>query len=205
MLVGVPLAGGISAVVVGGATGVALLDEARDRLAAIQPSDTLEDLAFAVADALAATGLVAAGLDSRAVRVIPQSDGYYRCLLEGASDADARLFAEALEQLVEPLWDPRWIIARRVEAAPSTLGGTVLLLASRALPGARGTRVWHAVPTVLARRKDRVAAFEAAWSRWVSRGAHALPVDDPRAQAILALRLGDDPFRVETQLRELWS
>jgi hypothetical protein len=45
----------------------------------------------------------------------------------------------------------------------------------------------------------------AAWSRWVSRGAHALPVDDPRAQAILALRLGDDPVRVETQLRTLWS
>jgi hypothetical protein len=61
------------------------------------------------------------------------------------------------------------------------------------------------VPAIIARDRDRVAAFEAAWSRWVSPGARALPVSDPRAEAVLASRLGDDPFRTETQLRTLWT
>jgi hypothetical protein len=61
------------------------------------------------------------------------------------------------------------------------------------------------VSLALAGRKDRVAAFETAWSSWVSPGARAIAARDPRAEAVLALRTGDDPSRVETQLRTLWT
>ena len=206
LALGAPVVGALGALGIAGAATGATLAGLRDRLSRLAPSDTLEDMGRAVADALAATGLTAPGMGAPAVRVAPQPDGYYRCYLEGSSYEDARRFAVALEQLVVPLWDPRWLIPRRVDEPPASLTGTAAVLLRRALPGRRGSpEVWHAVPDVLASRKDRVAAFEAAWSRWVSPGARALRADDPRAEVVLAVRLGDDPFRVETQLRTLWT
>ncbi len=102
--------------------------------------------------------------------------------------------------------DPRWIIARRVDQPPTTDIGTLGLLARRSFGRlARGAEIWHAMPDILARRQEHVAAFEDAWRERVSPGARALRATDPRAQAVLALRLGDDPFRTETQLRTLWT
>ena len=205
-VVGAPLAGFAAAGVLGGGAAVASLRAARGRLAGLAPRDTLEDMGRAVADAMAATGLVVRGLGADAVRVVPQPDGYYRCFLADASDADSGRFATALEELVSPLWDPRWIIPRRVEEPPASLAATLGVIVRGILARGRGApEVWHAVPGAFAGRKDRVAAFETAWSRWVSPGARALPARDPRAEAILALRTGDDPFKVETQLRTLWT
>ncbi len=205
-VLGAPIVGLAAAGILGGGAAVASLRAARARLARLAPRDTLEDMGRAVADAMAGTGLVAKGLGADAVRVVPQPDGYYRCFLAEASDVDSGRFATALEELVSPLWDPRAIIPRRVEAVPEGLAATLGVLVRTALAQGRGApEVWHAVPAALAGRKDRLAAFEVAWSRWVSPGAHALPSRDPRAQAVLALRTGDDPFRVETQLRTLWT
>ena len=172
----------------------------------LAPGDTIEDLGRAVADALSATGLVAPEFGAAAVRVLPQPDGYYRCFLEGASTAEAGRFTEALEEVVSPLWDPRWIIPRRVESAPASLADTLGVVVRRGLAGGRvGAEIWHAVPGVLAGRRDRVASFETSWQHWVTPGAHALPARDPRAEAVLAMRIGEDPFLVETQLRTLWT
>jgi len=160
---------------------------------------------MALADGLRDAGLTDGTAGAAAVRIAPQPDGYYRCHLEGVPSEVAERFAEALDELVSPLWDPRWIIARRVEPSPAGLRETAAL-AIRRLAGGRGAPLaWHAVPTVLARRRDSVAAFEAAWRRHVSPGARAIPVTDPVAQAVLATRAGDDPFRTETQLRTLWT
>ena len=168
--------------------------------------DTLGDLARAVADALVATGLNGSASGAGAVRVTPQPDGYYRCLLEGATTDESQRFAEALDQLVTPLWDPRWIIPRPVLETPPTVRGAgalaLRLVAGRVTPG---PQVWHAVPDLLATRQDRVAAFETAWRRWVAPGAIAIRERDPRGAVVLALRRGDDPFRTETQLRTLWT
>jgi hypothetical protein len=203
---GAPLAGLAVAGVLGGGAAIASLRAAHGRLARLAPRDTLEDLGRAVADAMAATGVVASGLGAAAVRVVPQPDGYYRCFLDGASTEEAGRFAAALEELVSPLWDPRAIVPRRVEAPPDGLAATLGVVVRSAFARGRGApQVWHAVPSALAGRKDRLAAFEAAWSRWVSPGARVLRASDPRAQAVLALRTGDDPFRVETQLRTLWT
>jgi superfamily II DNA or RNA helicase len=201
-----PLVGLAAAGALGGGTALASLRAVRGRLARLAPRDTLEDMGRALADAMAATGLVAPRLGAGAVRVLPQPDGYYRCFLDGASTDEAGRFAEALEELVSPLWDPRAIISRRVEAPPAGLAATLGVVVRRVVTRGRGApQVWHAVPRILAGRKDRIAAFEAAWSRWVSEDAHALPARDPRAEVVLALRTGDDPFGVETQLRTLWT
>jgi hypothetical protein len=57
---------------------------------------------------------------------------------------------------------------------------------------------------VLGANKTRVQAFEAAWNRRVSAG-RALYQDDPRAQAIIQLQRGEDPFAMTTQMRTLWE
>lgn len=53
--------------------------------------------------------------------------------------------------------------------------------------------VYHAVPAALAGNKRLVAAFEVAWNHWVSAG-RAIYHQDPRAQAIIQLQRGEDPF-----------
>lgn len=104
------------------------------------------------------------------------------------------------------MWEPRWIVPRRVVVEPPTLAGGLRYLAARVLRGAGpGVTVHHAVPHLLATQKERVAAFERAWGRWVSPGQRAVRATDPRGEAILAAHRGEDPFRVETQLRTLWT
>ena len=160
----------------------------------------------AVADALAATGINGPAAGATAVRVVPQSDGWYRCLLDGVTTDESDRFATALDELMAPLWEPRWLLPRPVLVAradvPSALRLTALRFAGRIAPG---SLMWHAVPSLLATRRDRVAAFEAAWRQWVAPGARAIPASDPQAQGVLAARRGDDPFLTETQLRTLWT
>jgi hypothetical protein len=200
-----PLVGLVAAGAVIGGGAAWSLRAVRGGIQHLEPSATLEDLGRAVAEALAATGLIApVGPDM--VRIVAQPDGYYRAYLDGASTEAADRFATALDEVVSPLWDPRWIVPRRVVQAPETLAGTASLLAGRAFGREQPELVvHHAVPDALATRKDRVAAFEQAWRRWVSPGATCLPASDPRAQAVLALHRGDDPFAVTTQMRTLWT
>jgi hypothetical protein len=172
----------------------------------LSPTDTLGDLGRAVAEALAATNRIDAAAGADAVRVLPQPDGYQRCLLEGVSEADAGRFAEAMEDVLAPLWEPRWVIGRRVLDEPPSMGGVIRVLASR-LPGgmAPGRTVYHAVPDLLAGSRERVEAFERAWGRWVRAGQRAVRASDPDGEGILAAHRGEDPFRIETQLRTLWT
>lgn len=203
---GLPLVGLAVALLLLLGTGARLVHGTRRAMAALVPSDTLGAMGRAVADALAETGRNdrAAGADR--VRVVPQPDGYQRCLLAGVSEADAGRFAEAMEDVLAPLWEPRWVIGRQVLDDPPTLSGAVRVfvtgVAGRVAPG---RVVYHAVPDLLAGNKERVASFERAWDRWVSPGQRAVRATDPAGAGILAAHRGEDPFRIETQLRTLWT
>jgi hypothetical protein len=169
------------------------------------PSSCLDDLAAAIAEALVATSLVDNRLTAAAGRVATQPDGYYRCYLEGATLQDSNVFAESLDELLAPIQSPRWIIPRYVSGPPRNFFGGLRLLASRFANDRIGaTVVYHSVPAVLGANKTRVQAFESAWNRRVSAGK-ALYQDDPRAQAIIQLQRGEDPFAVTTQMRTLWE
>lgn len=175
------------------------------RASRLGPSGSLEDMAAAVAEALAGCGLIDRGLGAAAVRVVLQPDGYYRCLLDGASLADSAAFATALDELVAPLASPRYVIPRFVEAPPASLvDGFRLLVRRLGAPRFGAAMVYHAVPSALAANRERVSAFEASWHRYVSAG-QALYASDPRAQAMIQLQRGEDPFAVTTQLRTLWE
>jgi superfamily II DNA or RNA helicase len=177
----------------------------RGPLARLGPSDTLEDLAAALADALRDAQCIAPDLGAHAVRVAPQADGYHRCYLDGATADESALFAGALDELLAPLARPRYLIPRDVapERPSSALSAAALAL-RWAVGGRIGDRVvYHAVPDALAGSRARVDAFERAWHRHVSQG-RALFHRDPRAQAVIELQRGENPFAVTSQLRELW-
>jgi hypothetical protein len=170
----------------------------------IPASAGLEDLGSAVLQALAATDGIDKRLTPANLRVIPQADGYYRCYLEGASTADSAAFAAALDELLAPLDDPRYVISRAVVDPPRTLLGALRVAVTRPFGRIAGRRAWHAVPDYLAANRTRVAAFEAAWHRWVGPD-DALYKTDPKAQGVLAVYRGENPFAAESQLRTLWE
>ncbi len=198
------LAIGLGGLMVAGGVGWAA-NSMRTYADRLGPSSSLDDLAAAVAEALVATGLVDSRLTAAAVRVATQPDGYYRCYLDGATLQDSGVFAACLDELLAPIESPRWIIPRYVSGPPrSFLGGLRLLAGRFAKDRVGATVVYHAVPAILGANKAKAQAFETAWNRRVSAGK-ALFQDDPRAQAIIQLQRGEDPFAVTTQMRTLWE
>lgn len=171
----------------------------------VLPSAALEDLAAALADALAETGAFSSGLGSSAVRVSIQEDGFYRCFLAGATEEESRCFTEALDELLSPLAAPRYIIPRLIAEPPESMAAALRVVGRLALSGHAGNRVvYHAVPAYLATNRQRVEAFRRAWERHVSPG-EPLFWKDHRAEAILEVQRGEDPFAIETQMRMVWQ
>jgi hypothetical protein len=168
-------------------------------------SDALEDLGAAVAEGLRNAGLISPTLGAGSVRVAPQQDGFYRCSLCEASPDEARLFADSLDELLAPLDNSHYIVPRYIPGELRT-PLDALRIALRGAPSRLPTRsvVYHAVPSALGANRKRVTAFEKAWNHYVSAGS-ALYFKDPRAQAILAIQRGEDPFAVTTQMRTLWT
>jgi hypothetical protein len=168
-------------------------------------SDALEDFGAAVAEGLRNAGLISPSLGADSVRVVPQQDGFYRCYLSEASNDEARLFAESLDELFAPLDNPHYIVPRFIPGEPRTplaALGIALRGAPERLPS--HSVVYHAVPSALGANRKRVSAFEKAWNHHVSTGS-ALYFKDPRAQAVLEIQRGEDPFAITTQMRTLWT
>jgi superfamily II DNA or RNA helicase len=172
----------------------------RERL----PNESLENMAAAVVDGLAGSGGIAKTCTASDLRFVVQPDGYYRCYLEGASKEDSRSFAAALDQVLAPIEDARYIIGRRVVDPPGSRAEAWLTALRFGLGMPGGRIVYHAVPDFLGTRRERVAVFERAWKRRVG-GTNALFYRDPKAAGILEVVEGENPFGTTTQLRTLWS
>jgi superfamily II DNA or RNA helicase len=186
------------------AVGLSLWQGA-DRIGSAAATGTLESIASAVVDALAVTRGIDKQLSPSSLRIVVQPDGYYRCYLDGASRKDSLVFAEALDQVLAPIEDARYIIGRWVVDPPATRRGRLALSMRCLLRRPGGRLVFHAVPEYLAARRERVRAFERAWYRWVGRGTEAMFYRDPEAVGILAVARGENPFATTSQMRTLWS
>ena len=126
------------------------------------------------------------------MRVEAQPDGGYRARLEEVPAAESALFAEALDEVLAPLSQPRYVIPRLI-VPPAGLAAAAGLAAPP--PGHRdvpATVVYHAVPTALSSSKKLAVAFERAWNARVGPGAASGPA--PGGTGILAAQRGDDPF-----------
>lgn len=173
---------------------------AQSRLLAEEGPTTLEQLAAAVLDAMRALGDVTGG--TLAVATTP--DGWLRCELTGVPEQSSAAFADALDELLAPLAEPRLLVARLVLPTPVTARDRRRLARARAL----GRRVdaavaWHAVPAALGRNKARGAAFQTAWEAHVG-PTRLLASRSPEGQAVLELLAGADPYAVTSQLRTVW-
>jgi superfamily II DNA or RNA helicase len=182
--------------------GLVAVGRTASRLASAPVSGSLEDLAAATADALRAAGLVSRGGD--AVRVEAQPDGSYRARLEEVPAAESALFAEALDEVLSPLSQPRYVIPRLILAPPAGRAAAARLALRRLVTGhVPATVVYHAVPSALSGNKKLATAFERAWNTRVGPGA-AIYAGSPEGAGILAAQRGDDPFALTTQIRTLW-
>ena len=172
------------------------------RAARVPASGCLADLAMATADALHTAGLASRGADAVLVEALP--DGSYRARLQEVPAREAETFSGALEEVLSPLAQPRYVVPRLVLGPPRGLAGGFGLAARGLVTGQPGgSVVYHAVPGVLGARKQLAAAFETAWHARVSPGP-MLYTGSPEGAGILAEQRGDDPFAVTTQIRTLW-
>jgi hypothetical protein len=166
------------------------------------PSASLDDIAMATADALHTAGLTARGANGVRVEVLP--DGGYRARLAEVSAEQSAVFAGALDEVLAPLAQPRYMVPRYIVARPSGAFGAFLRTARRLVTGhVPAAVVYHAVPAVLGGNKKSATIFGRSWNAWVSPG-ELLYSGSPEGSGVLAVSRGDDPFAVTTQIRTLW-
>jgi superfamily II DNA or RNA helicase len=198
-----PVAGAVTAgaVAITGAGLLASAATAEDRRLADAPN-ALEQLAAVVADALKATGGADRGAD--ALRITPDADGWIRCELGGVNTEQAQRFSAALDELVAPLTDPRYLVGRKILLPPT---GRIarMLFAARAVVGlpVPGAVAWHPVPRWFAQNQKRLGAVSVSWQQHIG-PPRVTRADSPEGQAVLELFRGDNPLSITTQLRTIW-
>lgn len=162
------------------------------RAAAAEP--VIVALAWAVADGMCAAGLLPHGAE--AVSAEPDESGAYHVRLSGATLEESELFAAAFDEVLAPITtNARYLLPRYL------VGRSDLRAGWRTEPNAV---VYHAVPTVLARRRQYVDGLAAAWRSRVSVGAPVF-TRAPGGAGILAAQTGHSPLDVTTALRVNWS
>ena len=195
---GVVTAGGV--LVAGAGLLVSATWAERERLASA-PS-ALDQLAAVVADALHAAGGTERGVDG--LRITPDPEGWVRYDLGGVPSDQAQLFSSVLDELLAPLTESRYLIGRQILLPPAA-GPRRTLFAARAVLGLPlpGAVAWHPVPRWLGKNQSRVAAFRAAWTRYVG-PPRLLLADSAEGLGVLELFRGDNPLSLSTQLRTTW-
>ncbi|MDJ1133151.1 DEAD/DEAH box helicase family protein [Streptomyces iconiensis] len=165
------------------------------RKAAAEP--VLSALAHSVADGLHAAGCLPEG--AAAVQIEPDGAGGYGIRLDGVSQEHSERFAAALDEVISPVGDPRYLLPRYVVHARGLRAGH--RITGRA--AAADAVVHHAVPGVVGANRRLVEAYAGAWHRWVSVGE---PVYTRSAEGagILAAQAGRSPLDVTTALRVAW-
>jgi hypothetical protein len=138
------------------------------------------------------------------VLIEPLPDGSYRARLTDVSAAESATFAAALDEVLSPLAQPRYIVPRLFLAPPAGRRAALRLAwRHHRDDGIPATVVYHAVPAVLGVNARLAKAFARAWNERVSPG-DLLYTGSPEGAGMLAAQRGDDPFDVTTQIRTLW-
>jgi superfamily II DNA or RNA helicase len=123
----------------------------------------LDLVAHAIVDAYLALGEISEGA-AASLAIEPRASGYLRCALHQATSQEATRFTAALQDVIEPVDAPRYLISRLV---PGGRRGPLRRLGRVLLGRPAFLRQWHAVPDDLGRTKARATAFAQAWRRWL--------------------------------------
>ncbi|NUR08054.1 MAG: DEAD/DEAH box helicase family protein [Nocardioidaceae bacterium] len=159
----------------------------------------VDQVAAAVADGMRDAGLSPHGAE--AVRVSLDEEGEYRCSLDGVAPDVSAAFATALDEVVSPMVDPRYVVPRWVLDHPVDNADGFRAAFGVLRPDGE---VWHSEPTVLGTTGERARAFARGWDRWVG-GGPPLYTRSPEGEGVLVTHRGSDPFDVTTVLRTTWT
>jgi len=101
-----------------------------------------------------------------------RAGGYVRLFLERAAPEDSVLFTEAVREALAPLDRPRYVIPRYADDISDTWISELLpeLFARYFRRRDRKFATLHAVPSVLAKKKELADIFASHWNRHVSPG-----------------------------------
>ncbi|MCW2888693.1 MAG: box helicase, N-terminal [Streptosporangiaceae bacterium] len=197
------LAALLAVVVLGWAVTVRIpQNRAARRLDELSEGPSAELFAYAVADGLAFAGLSRRGAEGVTIRLEP--DGTYRFALADVDTASSERFATALDEVLSPIADPRYVVPRYVirnRTGHDRQRRARAWLRDRAEADAV---VYHAVPSVFGQNRTRTEAFVRAWNTWVS-GGSAVYAASPQGAGVLATHRGEDPFAATTLLRVAWD
>jgi hypothetical protein len=160
-------------------------------------------LAYTVADALKACGMSPYGAE--AVGASAEADGIYRFQLGGVDHEVSLRFAQALDELIGSIGEPRWLMPRfHLAALPAERRARRAVVRDWVRGRAPSNAVvYHAVPAVFGRSGRTLGAFTAAWNRYVSAG-QPLAAASPEGEGVLVTHRGSSPLDVTTALRVAW-
>ncbi|SDS60509.1 Type III restriction enzyme, res subunit [Brevibacterium sandarakinum] len=171
----------------------------RARLYARPP--TVGQLAGTIAEALRETRKSSAGPEAMRLRVDARGD--LRCHLD-ADAQSAEAFALALDEVVSPIADPRYLVPRWSLPQPQTgLRGQWERLKFGWSTPQRNDPIWHAVPTALGANRESAQAYSRAWNRWIG-GGEAMYTRNPDGAGILTACRGTNPMQMSSVLRTSW-
>ncbi len=126
-------------------------------------------IAAAVAQSLKQTAMV-----SQSVKVSggDRGGGWMRTFLEDASDEDSKIFAEAMQQVLGPIDNPRYMISRQARIISNTwLSNLLPEVVGKYFRRKKNTIcMFHTVPKVLAKKKETAIIFENNWNLHVGPG-----------------------------------
>lgn len=135
---------------------------------------------------LVAFGQAVAAAMGSAGKVVaePGADGAWVVRLDEATAMESQRFAEAVEQILQPVDFPRYLVSRRL--------------------GDRRAVMWHAVPDEFGVNKQAAVGFLTAWQQIVSRG-ELLYTGSPEGAGVADTVRGLDPMDVATAMYSQWG
>lgn len=199
VLTGFPAAGA-GAMSVCLAAGMAVLAQTYRRQRELARPPGVVAVAAAVAEALHEAGLLSRGAEAVSARLAGSGGDELRCRLVDVPPEESARFAAALDEAMQPLSSPRYIVSRSTVTAATA--GAALRAALSGRDGEAST--WHPVPAELAGRRETAELYLRAWRRWVGEGG-LLYAKGPEGAGIVAATRGGDPWQVSTAIRLHWA
>lgn len=169
------------------------------------PADAvLLDVGRALLAALRDAGVVSRNLDEKYVRVVKTGTGGYQVFLDYASPEDSDTFARAFRELMGPLRDARYIIARDSTSLRNPLYRPLWLLVRTVLGLGGDLYAYHPVPKVLASRRERAEALARYWKRYVG-GGRLIYTRTEEGRRLLLQARAQRRRRVRQMAFEVWT
>lgn len=173
------------------------LRRTRDAVAGPLP---LDRVCAAVVDAYVALGEMSQGA-AASLTIEPRASGYVRCVLTTATPDESRRFVEALDEVLSPVGNPRYLVS---SLTTDPRARPLSLLVRTLLRRPAFQKQWVPVPHDFGRVKDRAQAFTKAWGKWLG-PAELQFIPGSTIGHDLAASIDADRRDYETASRTVWT